>query len=100
MANTSVVYARIDTDLKEGAEHILSRLGISPSSAIQMFYSQILLTKGVPFDLKLPDAGITAIGNMDRDQIGKELQKGIDSLKEGSFTADEVDAMLMEKYGI
>ena len=45
MAKTSPVYARIDTDLKENAENILHRLGISPSSAIQMLYSQIILTK-------------------------------------------------------
>lgn len=36
MANTSAVYARIDTNLKERAENILKQLGISPSSAIQM----------------------------------------------------------------
>ena len=35
MANTSAVYARIDTNLKDNAESILSQLGISPSSAIQ-----------------------------------------------------------------
>ena len=39
MANTSAVYARIDTNLKDNAESILSQLGISPSSAIQMLYS-------------------------------------------------------------
>ena len=33
MANTSAVYARIDTNLKDSAEEILSQLGISPSSA-------------------------------------------------------------------
>ena len=49
MANTSAVYARIDTNLKENAESILSQLGISPSSAIQMLYSQIVLKKGMPF---------------------------------------------------
>ena len=54
MANTSAVYARIDTELKENAEGILSQLGISPSSAIQMLYSQIVLKKGMPFDLRLP----------------------------------------------
>lgn len=31
MTNTSAVYARIDTNLKERTEEILSRLGISPS---------------------------------------------------------------------
>lgn len=55
MANTSAVYARIDTELKESAEHILAKLGISPSSAIQMLYSQIVLTQGLPFDLRLPN---------------------------------------------
>ena len=35
MANTSAVYARIDTGLKENAENILAQLGITPSSAIR-----------------------------------------------------------------
>ena len=54
MANTSAVYARIDTDLKNNAEGILSQLGISPSGAIQMLYSQIVLHNGIPFDLRIP----------------------------------------------
>ena len=53
MANTTAVYARIDTGLKENAEEILSQLGITPSSAIQMLYSQIVLTRGLPLDLHL-----------------------------------------------
>ena len=32
MANTSAVYARIDTGLKENAENILAQLGITPVS--------------------------------------------------------------------
>lgn len=54
MANTTAVYARIDTTLKENAESILSQLGITPSSAIQMLYSQIVLLNGMPFELRLP----------------------------------------------
>lgn len=46
MANTAAVYARIDTNLKESAEDILAQLGITPSSAIQMLYRQIVLTRG------------------------------------------------------
>lgn len=100
MANTSVVYARIDSDLKTRAESILYRLGISPSSAIQMFYSQILLKQGVPFELKLPEANITAIGAMDKSQIDAELMKGIESLKNRTYSVDKVDEMLMEKFGV
>ena len=55
MANkTANVYARVEPSLKVEAERILSSLGVTPSSAIQMFYRQIVLQKGIPFDLKVP----------------------------------------------
>ena len=101
MANTSAVYARIDTGLKENAENILSQLGISPSSAIQMLYSQIVLTRGLPLGLHLPSTIPTAIGGMNRDELDVELMKGIDSLNSGkTYTADEVDAELAKEFGI
>jgi addiction module RelB/DinJ family antitoxin len=101
MANTTAVYARIDTGLKENAEKILSQLGISPSSAIQMLYSQIVLTKGLPLDLHLPSAKPIAIGNMSHAEIDVELKKGIDSLESGkTYTVDEVDTELAKEFGI
>lgn len=101
MANTSAVYARIDSGLKENAESILQQLGISPSSAIQMLYSQIVLTRGLPLDLKLPSRKPVAIGGMTKEQIDAELQKGFDSLNSGKvYTAEEVDAELFKEFGI
>ena len=100
MANTSVVYARIDTNLKDNAEGILAQLGISPSSAIQMLYSQIVLQRGMPFEPKLPVAKPTAIGGMTREQLNAELMKGVDSLKAGSYSPDEVDQMMAEEFGL
>ena len=83
MANTSAVYARIDTGLKENAENILAQLGITPSSAIQMLYSQIVLNKGMPFELRLPSSKPSSVGAMTRNQLDAKLQKGVDSIKEG-----------------
>lgn len=101
MANTSAVYARIDTGLKENAENILSQLGISPSSAIQMLYSQIVLTRGLPLDLHLPSSKPTAIGGMSFAELDAELMEGVESLKTGKVcTADEVDAELAREFGI
>ena len=101
MANTSAVYARIDTNLKENAEKILSQLGISPSGIIQMLYSQIVLTKGVPFDLHLPSTKPVAIGDMTQAQLDAELAKGIASLKTGkAYSADEIDTELAKEFGI
>lgn len=100
MANTNVVYARIDTTLKENAESILNQLGITPSSAIQMLYSQIVLQKGMPFELRLPVNKPIALGSITRDELDKELQKGLDSLRSGkSYSADEVDLFFEKEYG-
>lgn len=101
MAKTSIVYAKIDTNLKNNAENVLSQLGISPSSAIQMFYSQIVLNDGIPFQLKLPSSKPSSIGAMTREQIDRELSKGMDSIKSGRvFSADEVDQKLDKEFGI
>ena len=100
MANTSAVYARIDTGLKENAEAILAQLGISPSSAIQMFYSQVVLTRGLPLELHLPAEQPTCIGSMDAQQLRDEIQKGRNSLAQGSYTPDQVDAILREEFGV
>lgn len=101
MANTTAVYARIDTSLKENAEEILSQLGITPSSAIQMLYSQIVLTRGLPLNLHLPSAKPTAIGGMSRAELDIELMKGVESLKSGkTYTVDEVDTELAKEFGI
>ncbi|CRH67690.1 type II toxin-antitoxin system RelB/DinJ family antitoxin [Gardnerella vaginalis] len=101
MTNTNAVYARIDTNLKENAENILNQLGITPSSAIQMLYSQIVLQKGMPFELRLPVNTPTALGSLTRDELDKELQKGIDSISTGkSYSADEVDQFFAKEYGV
>ncbi|MBQ9885428.1 MAG: type II toxin-antitoxin system RelB/DinJ family antitoxin [Lachnospiraceae bacterium] len=101
MANTTAVYARIDTGLKESAEKILAQLGITPSSAIQMLYSQIVLQKGIPFDLHLPMQKPTAIGDMKREEINAEIAKGIESVNAGrTYSVDEADRELAQEFGI
>ena len=101
MANTSVVYARIDAGLKENAEGILSTLGISPANAIQMLYSQIVLQRGMPFELRLPDVMPAAIGSMSRADLDLEINRGVKSLHTGKgISADEVDAVLKQEFGI
>ena len=102
MANTNAVYARIDSTLKENAENILGKLGISPSSAIQMLYSQIVLQNGMPFELRLSNRKTpVSLSRLSKEELDAELQKGIDSLKnDKSYSIDEVDALLAMEYGI
>lgn len=43
------VIARVEPEIKEQAEQILSEMGISTSAAINMFYRQIIMCEGLPF---------------------------------------------------
>lgn len=99
MANSSVIYVRIDSELKTNAENILSQLGITPSSAIQMLYKQIILQNGMPFDLKLPRP--VAAGSLSKEELAAELQKGFISAQTNNlYTADAVDEELSKEFGI
>ena len=101
MPVTTPVYARIDSNLKEKAEDILRQLGITPASAIQMMYSQIVIKRGIPFELQLPAEKPLELGKMTREELDSELTKGIDSLNNGQgYSADEVDKILAEEFDI
>lgn len=52
---TTTINARIDIDSKEKAQGILAKLGLSMSSAIDMFFKQVVLHHGIPFEVKLPN---------------------------------------------
>ena len=101
MANKATVYAHIDTKLKENAEEILSQLGITPSNAIKMLYTQIVLTRNLPLNLHLSSSKPTSIGGMSQAELNAELLKGVKSLKsEKTYTVDEIDAELKKEFGI
>ncbi|CAA6805543.1 MAG: DNA-damage-inducible protein J [uncultured Sulfurovum sp.] len=55
MALDATVRARIDEDLKEDVEKILSEIGLSTSQAITMFMKSIKRERGIPFELKIPN---------------------------------------------
>ena len=55
MANTTTVNVRMDKDLKQNAEHILSQIGLTSTEAIKLFYKQVELNGGLPFEIKLPE---------------------------------------------
>jgi DNA-damage-inducible protein J len=56
MTKTAYINARIDPELKAKAEVVFNNLGIKTSDVITMFFSQVVLHKGIPFPLKLPNA--------------------------------------------
>lgn len=100
MSNTATVYARIEPQLKEDVDKILNNLGVTPSSLIQMLYSQIRLTNSIPFDIKMPKNNLF-IDELTKDELNYELLKGLNCIEKGNVkSSDEVDKILREKLGI
>ena len=56
MARTATIRARVEPELKQEAEAVLKSLGLNASEAITLFYRQIALRRGLPFEVKLPNA--------------------------------------------
>ena len=84
MGKTSTIRARIEPDLKGRVEHIFQQLGLTTTQAITLFYKQVALKKGLPFDVAIPsettlktfsdtDAGHDLIICNDTDDMFKKL---------------------------
>ena len=77
------LYARIEPEVKEQAESILSALGVPASSAINMFYKQIILHRGLPFEVALPPNTLPDLSSLSSEELSEEDEKGYADLKAG-----------------
>lgn len=81
---TATVYARIEPDIKEKAENILSTIGVSPTELIGMVYRQIIMRNGLPFTPEIPYAGgVPDLDKMTKEQFDAELLKGYLAAEKG-----------------
>lgn len=94
------LYARIEPDVKEKAESILATLGIPASNAINMFYKQIILNRGLPFEVRIPTARPIDVSEMSKEAIDKELENGYTDMQTGrTKSATQVFADIRRKRG-
>jgi DNA-damage-inducible protein J len=71
MSKTSTVRARIEPDLKRRVENLFQRLGLSATEAITLFYRQVDLRKGLPFNVVIPNK--TTLKTMEETDAGRNL---------------------------
>ncbi len=55
MAKDASVSVRMEPALKRAAEDVLRNLGLPASQAVTLFYRQLVLQKGLPFAVKIPN---------------------------------------------
>jgi DNA-damage-inducible protein J len=56
MNKSAVIRARVDPNLKDEVEDVFAQLGLSATQAITLFYQQVKLNRGLPFDVRIPNA--------------------------------------------
>jgi DNA-damage-inducible protein J len=71
MIKTATVRARIQPALKVQAENVFHRLGLNPTQAITIFYRQVELRGGLPFDLVVPTS--TTRRTFESTDAGRDL---------------------------
>ena len=86
MSKSATVRARLEPDLKDHAEAIFHRLGLNPSQAITLFYRQVELRDGLPFEVAIPNS--TTKRTFETTDAGRDL-----------FVCENADEMF-EKLGV
>lgn len=71
MAKTGMIRARTEPSLKSNVEKILKKLGMTSTEAINLFYRQIQLRKGLPFDVRIPNKA--TLETFKKTDVGMEL---------------------------
>lgn len=101
MARTSNVFARVEPEVKEQAEMVLNQLGIPMSNAVGMFLRQVVIQRGIPFEMKLPANKPLDMSQMTKEQFDAEIQKGITDIENSRvYSADEVEEEMHRLYGV
>lgn len=55
MHKVATINTRIEPSVKIMAEAILNKIGLTSAEAIRIFYKQICLRHGIPFEVKIPN---------------------------------------------
>ncbi len=98
---TANVYARLEPEVKQQAESILATLGIPVSNAITMFYKQIILNRGLPFEVKIPSLRSIDISELTEEELNAALEKGYEDMLAGrTKPAKQAFADIRKEYNL
>ncbi len=91
------VLARVEPEIKEQAESIMSQLGLPASVVINALYKQIIMTKSIPFSLSIPKEP-TTLDLMTNEEFNAIMKKGLSQAKNDiSYPAADVFANLRQE---
>lgn len=83
MRADAIIQARVDKKTKKLAQDVLSALNMTLSEAVVIYLKQIIYHRGIPFDLKIPNAATR--------KALRDVKKG-----RGLHTVADTDKLLKE----
>ncbi|MDE6406848.1 MAG: type II toxin-antitoxin system RelB/DinJ family antitoxin [Lachnospiraceae bacterium] len=104
MSNTSLLQVRTSAEDKEKASKILEKLGTNLSAVVNMMIKQIILTEGIPFEVKMNRPAYTkteAIKEVEATMAFEGLELTEEDLqmlyayKNGEASGDELRQQIM-----
>ncbi|MFZ0444764.1 MAG: type II toxin-antitoxin system RelB/DinJ family antitoxin [Bacillus sp. (in: firmicutes)] len=101
MAKTSNLNVRLEPGLKEQAETVLGQLGIPLSNAVNIFLKQVVMQRGIPFDVKLPTTKPLGVSSLTEMELDDELEKGYADFVQGNTkSVEKAFSEIRKDYGI
>ena len=101
MARTANIFVRVEPKIKEQAEEVLEQLGIPMSNAVGLFLRQVVLQRGIPFEMKLPQNKPLSVEQLSEERFNAEIEKGMADLKNGKvISAEQVSDRMSKNYGL
>ena len=96
----STVAIEIEDGLKNSAEEILNKLGLSLSEAFSLLLHQVTLRRSFPVELKVPDNfPVPCLDDLTDEEFDAMIQEAFDDIEAGrTYTIEEVRKFMEEQY--
>lgn len=97
MERSASINVRVESDVKERAEAIFGELGLSTASAVNAFLRQVVMHRGMPFDMRVVQRP-RSLAEMSPEELDAELAKGLAAIEEGrTYSEAEVEAIFRKR---
>ena len=92
---TDFIQVRLDYKTKKAATSILDKLGMTPSQAVKLFLTKVIMTKSIPFTIEIPPDYVEQLP----DELSAEVGLAMNDRKKGDFVdIDMSDRKKVKKY--
>lgn len=101
MAKSENIFVRVEPQVKEQAEAVLDQLGIPMSNAVGMFLHQVVLQKGIPFEIKIPNSKPLAFSSLSDEEFNTIMENGMKDYADNNvYTSQEIRMQMKRNFNV